>query len=117
MNIEEFRDYCLSLSKVTEKMPFAQFHGANTILVFYIAGKSFCYVNIDKFDSCMIKGDPKTIVLLKERYVCVENPSHFGAKHWMNIRLNQDMDDETLKDLIRQSYEIVSSGLSKKSAL
>ena len=55
MNIEEFRDYCLSLSKVTEKMPFAQFHGANTILVFYIAGKSFCYVNIDKFDSCMYR--------------------------------------------------------------
>lgn len=109
MNIEELREYCLSLPDATENMPFTQFHGANSTLVFYIYGKSFCYVNIDKFDNCMIKSNPDTIVSLKEHYACVENPSHFGAKHWMNIRFNEDMEDDTLKDLIRQSYEIVKS--------
>jgi predicted DNA-binding protein (MmcQ/YjbR family) len=117
MNIEEFREYCLSLSGTTEKMPFTQFHGANSTLVFYINGKSFCYVDIDKFDSCMIKGYPETIVNTKERYTCVGNPSHFGAKYWMTIRLNDDMDDETLKNLIKQSYEIVFSISSKKNSL
>jgi predicted DNA-binding protein (MmcQ/YjbR family) len=109
MNIEEFRDYCLSLPDATEKMPFTQFHGANNTLVFYIHGKSFCYIHIEKFDSCMIKGYPETIISLKERYGCVGNPSHFGVKHWMNIRFNEDMDDETLKDLIKHSYEIVKN--------
>lgn len=114
MNIEDFRDYCLSLPGATEKMPFQQFHAGNTTLVFYVNGKTFCYTDIDNFESCMIKGDPDTIESLRERFRCVDNPSHFGNKHWMTIYVNEDMDDETLKDLIRQSYEIVSAQSQKK---
>ncbi|MDD4535172.1 MAG: MmcQ/YjbR family DNA-binding protein [Prevotella sp.] len=114
MNIEELRDYCLSMADVTEKMPFTRFHGANSILVFYVHGKTFCYVDIDKFDSCLIKGNPETISQMKERFACVQNPQHFQAKHWMQIRLNEDMDDGTLKELIRTSYEIVCSETQKK---
>lgn len=114
MNVEEFREFCLSLPEVTENMPFTQFRGANSTLVFYIHGKTFCYVDIDKFDSCMIKGYPDKIISLKERYACVHNPSHFGAKHWMTILINEDMDDATLKNLINDSYEIVVSSLPKK---
>lgn len=114
MNIEEFREYCLSLSGTTEKMPFQKFHGADSTLVFYVNGKTYCYVDIDKFDSCMIKGDPDTIAALKRQYSSVDNPSHFDARHWMTISLGEDMDDTTIRNLIRQSHDIVSSFSKKK---
>ena len=44
MNIEELRNYCLSLSlEVVEKFPFQQFKAARDVLAFYIGGHIFCY--------------------------------------------------------------------------
>ena len=69
MNIEELREYCLSLPGVTEATPFEKFsRGKFTILVFYVGGHMFCYFNIDDFTSITIKGDPLAIAELKERY-------------------------------------------------
>ena len=37
MNIEGFRDYCLSMDGVTEKIPFGKFaHRFDSLLVFYV---------------------------------------------------------------------------------
>lgn len=39
MNIEDYRDYCLSLGPdVEEKLPFTAFRYAADVLVFYSAG-------------------------------------------------------------------------------
>ena len=52
MNIEEFREYCLSLKGVREKMPFLNVPDkySRDVLCFYVAGKWFCFVNIEVFD-------------------------------------------------------------------
>ena len=43
MNVEEFREYCLSLPDVTEATPFEKFSkGKFTILVFYVNSHMFC---------------------------------------------------------------------------
>ena len=37
MNIEDYRDYCLSLgADVEEKLPFTVFHHGSGVLVFYV---------------------------------------------------------------------------------
>ena len=52
MDIEGFREYCLSLPGVSEGTPFEKFsRGKFTILVFYVCGHMFCYFNIDDFSS------------------------------------------------------------------
>ena len=43
MNLEEFREYCLSLGEVEEKLPFAKMPGGDSVLVFYVSGHTFCY--------------------------------------------------------------------------
>ena len=54
MDIEGFREYCLSLPGVSEGTPFEKFkRGKFTILVFYVSGHMFCYFNIDD-----VKCDP-----------------------------------------------------------
>ena len=55
MNIEEFREYCLSFKGVHEKMPFPNVPDkySRDVLCFYVADKWFCFVNIEIFDFCV----------------------------------------------------------------
>ena len=55
MNIEELRDYCLSLEGVTEKTPFGKFTARfDSILVFYIMEHMFCMADMDYFNSVTV---------------------------------------------------------------
>lgn len=114
MNIEEFREYCLSLPEVTEATPFEKFsRGKFTILVFYVGGHMFCYFDIDNFSSVTIKSEPVAIAELKERYMAVGNPFNGNKKYWISVQLGQDMPDDEVKTLVKRSYELVKS--NKKS--
>ena len=45
MNIEDYREYCLSLGDdVEEKLPFTAFHHASGVLVFYVHGHMFSFL-------------------------------------------------------------------------
>ena len=61
MNVEEFREYCLSLPGVSEKMPFPNVADRynRDVLCFYVGDKWFCFVNIEVFDFCCIKCRPE----------------------------------------------------------
>ena len=49
MNVEEFREYCLSFKGVHDRMPFkkATSEYDRDLLVFYVMDKWFCFVNIE----------------------------------------------------------------------
>ena len=48
MNIEELRQYCLSLPESVEKLPFERFfRGRHSILAFYTAGHIFCFIRLE----------------------------------------------------------------------
>ena len=107
MNIEELRDFCLSLPGVTEGTPFEKFsRGRFTILVFYAAGHMFCYFNIDDFSAVTLKGRPEDIVMLRERYEAVGEPFNGNRRYWMSVRTDSDVDDALLKELIIGSYQM-----------
>ena len=110
MNIEEFRDYCLSLPGVTEATPFEKFsRGKFTILVFYVSGHMFCYFNIDDFRFITIKCDPEQMAELKERYQAIGEPFNGDKRYWISVDVNNDVDDNTLKSLVMQSYQLVKN--------
>ena len=110
MNIEEFRDYCLSLPGVTEATPFEKFsRGKYTILVFYVNGHMFCYFNIDDFRFITIKCDPEQMAELKERYQAIGEPFNGDKRYWISVEVNSDVDDNTLKLLVMQSYQLVKN--------
>lgn len=115
MNIEVFRNYCLSLPGVTEATPFEKFsRGKFTILVFYVSGHMFCYFNIDDFRFITIKCDPEQMAELKERYQAIGEPFNGDKRYWISVDVNNDVDDDTLRMLVRQSYELVKNKHSKK---
>lgn len=114
MNIEEFREFCLSLPDASEKMPFGAFRWAKDILAFYVKGKMFCFFDIGKFDKCTIKCDPLIIDELKAKYNAVGAPFNLSLKYWISIQFNDDMPDKELKRLCGESYNIICNNSSRR---
>ena len=110
MNIEEFREYCLSLPDVVEATPFEKFsRGKYTILVFYVNSHMFCYFNVDDFSNITIKCTPDEMSDLKEQYQAIGDPFNGDKRYWISVQPNLDLPDEELKGLLYKSYKIVKS--------
>ena len=116
MNIEEFREYCLSFKGVHEKLPFPYVTDpfSRVVLCFYIGDKWFCFVNIEIFDFCCIKCQPDKIGELQTDYIGIKPGWHMNKKYWISAYFNQDVPDEKIRELVRKSYDIVVKGLPKK---
>lgn len=113
MNIEDFRDFCLSLKGVNDKMPFdkAASEYDRNLLVFCVADKWFCFVNIDRFDFCNIKCAPDLIATLRERYAGVRPGYHMNKKHWISVYFGEDVPDTVIMELVKHSYKLVVASL------
>ena len=90
MNIEEFREFCLSLPNVTD-----------------VKGKMFCFLDINKFDKCTIKCNPIEIDELKARYNAVGMPFNSSLKYWISIQFNNDISDYEIKRLCKESHHLI----------
>ncbi len=111
MNIEEFRDYCLSKTGATEDMPFDEY-----ALVFKVMGKMFALTSLkeDKEFTVNLKCDPDRAVLLREEYSEIIPGYHMNKKHWNTVSFEGDVPNKLLYDLIDHSYDLVVSKLTKK---
>lgn len=109
MNIETYRNYCLSKKGVTEGFPFNQ----NT-LVFKVGGKMFALTNVDNFESINLKCNPEYALELREQFVGIKPGYHMNKNHWNTISVNLDVDDKTIFKLIDLSYHLVVKSLTKK---
>ena len=115
MNIEEFRDYCLSLKGVTEKMPFVNTKDsyARDAIVFSVGDKWFCFVNINLMSFCVMKSTPAESAMLQEQYDAVKPGYHMNKKHWISVYFGQDMIDTQILQQVHRAYEIVVQSLPK----
>ena len=107
MNIEDYREYCLSLGEdVEEKLPFTAFRYASGVLVFYVHGHMFSFFDCDSYSVITLKCQPGRIEELKAKYDCIGNPFNLSAKYWIGINPNT-VSDDLLRELTKNSYEIV----------
>lgn len=115
MNIEDLRNFCISLQGVTEKTPFGRFAARyDSILVFYVLDHMFCFFDIDDFTSVNLRSTPAEIEELHLTRNAVGNPLNRSLKHWIKIDFNKDIPDSLIYSLIKQSYDIVREQYSKK---
>lgn len=71
-------------------------------------------MNVDAFDFCTIKCRLEQIEILQDRYEGVKPGYHMNKKYWISVYFNKDVPDETIRELVKQSYDIVAGSLSKK---
>ena len=109
MNIENVRDYALTLRGATEDMPYGP-----DWLVFRIGGKIFLHIWLESPEpTCAVKLAPEQGQQLRERYEGVRPAYHLNKTHWNDVCLDM-MGDEQVMQWIRQSYELVLSRLPKR---
>ena len=109
MNIEEFRDYCISKKGVTESFPFNE-----TVLVFKVMDKMFALTDLDDDFWISLKCNPEKAIELREMYSDIVIPAfHMNNKHWNMIRMDGRITDNELKSWIDLSYNLVVSKLTK----
>jgi predicted DNA-binding protein (MmcQ/YjbR family) len=105
MNIEEIRDYALSLPNVTEGFPFGE-----SVLVFKRKTKMFLLLPLDEVVTQFnVKCDPEKAIELREEYPETILPGyHMNKKHWNTIIIDGRLSAKQIKEMIRESYELVS---------
>lgn len=108
MNIEDYRDFCLSLPGTIEETPF----GPDT-LVFKVGGKIFALTDLQTFASFNVKCDPERAVELRERYDYVRPGFHMNKKHWNTILVGTGAPDAQLRQWLTESYQLIVAALPK----
>lgn len=109
MNSEDYRNYCLVKSGVTESFPFNQ-----STLVFKVGGKMFALTDIDEFVAVNLKCSPERCVELRETYQGINPGWHMNKTHWNTVSMNADVPDELIKELIDLSYDLVFHSLPQR---
>ena len=110
MNIEEFRDYCLSKKYVTECFPFDE-----KTLVFKVANKMFALSGLEHQPSTVnLKCDPEKSIQLREEYCDIIEGFHMSKKHWNTISIEGGLHNDFIIELIDHSYDLVVKGMTKK---
>ena len=108
MNVDEIRDFCLAFPQTTEKLQWGD------ALCFKIRGKMFAVLGLDRV-RFTFKCTPETFAELIER----ENirPSPYLARYkWVLLERLDAVRSDELKDMIRQSYEMVAAKAPKSKA-
>lgn len=110
MNIEELRDFCLSLPGTEETFPFD-----DVTLVFKVMGKMYALASLEASPLRVnLKCDPDRALELREKYSSVIPGYHMSKKHWNTVVFNGEMSTEELRQLVMDSYDLIFQSLPKK---
>ena len=108
MNIEDLRNYCLSLKGTSEALKW------DTALTFMVSTKIFVLSSVDSFPTrCSIKVEREIFEELIEDDNFIQAP-YLAKNQWVQILDIEQVRDQQLKELILNSYSLVKNKLTKK---
>jgi predicted DNA-binding protein (MmcQ/YjbR family) len=104
MSVDSIRDYCLSFPRATEKLQWGD--SLCFKLDKKVGGKIFTILGLDDLRLCF-KCTPETFAELVEREDIRPAP-YVGRYKWVMLDRLDALRNDELKELIRQSYELVA---------
>ena len=107
MNIEELREFCLSLRAVTEDIKWEEH------LVFSVAGKIFCLAGLEPPLQVALKVPEDQFDELTQTEE-ITQASHFARRQWMTVLEESRFSRSEWERYIKQSYQLVKAKLPKK---
>jgi predicted DNA-binding protein (MmcQ/YjbR family) len=108
MNVDAIREFCLAFPQATENLQWGD------DLCFKIGGKIFAIVSLDNPRLCF-KCTPEIFAELIEREDIHPAP-YVGRYKWVMLDRLDAVPWEELRQLIRQSYEMVAAKAPKKKS-
>jgi predicted DNA-binding protein (MmcQ/YjbR family) len=109
MNIEDFREACLSFPHTEETLPFDQH-----TLVYKVGGKMFALIGMDNPSECNLKCEPLYAEELRAAHEGIIPGFHMNKTHWNTVKFNLDVNDKLILELLKHSYDIIWEKLPKK---
>ena len=107
MDIDSIRNYCLSLLHATEDIQWGN------DLLFRISGKIFAGMSLDPPHSLSFKCTPEKFDELIELEGIIPAP-YTARNKWVMLERLDALNDSEIKRLIKNSYEMIFSKLTKK---
>src|SRR5581483_10014222 len=103
MDLEQFREYCLSKAQANESTPFGE-----DVLVFKVGSKIFALASLDEVPARVnLKCDPDRALDLRDQYEEVQPGYHMSKKHWNTVVIEGSVPLSELRSMIDHSYELV----------
>lgn len=109
MNIEEIREYSLSLPLTSEDMAFGE-----ECLLLRVCDKIFVCLGLERQNYFTLKCDEEYATELRAQYPEIMPAWHWNKRYWNQIDLNGKLPDEFIRALIRHSYSEVVKKLPKQ---
>ena len=111
MERERLRTICASHAGAVETYPFG-----DRTAVYKVGGKMFALVPLDpEPPTVSLKCDPEWSEVLRNAHDAVKPGYHLNKRHWNTITLNGTLPDQLVRDLVEDSYDLVVSGLAKRT--
>jgi predicted DNA-binding protein (MmcQ/YjbR family) len=107
MDIDSIRNYCLSLPHATEDIQWGN------DLLFRVSGKIFAGMSLDPPHSLSFKCTPEKFDELIEFEGIIPAP-YTARNKWVMLERLDALNDSEIKGLIKNSYEMIFSKLTKK---
>lgn len=110
MNVEEIRNYCLSLPLATEDFPFDE-----TTLVFRVLGKIFAMIDLEDTQWFVLKCDPELALDLRDRHPEIKGAWHMNKKYWNQVDIFGALPSVQIVQMIDHSYSEVVKKMTVKA--
>jgi predicted DNA-binding protein (MmcQ/YjbR family) len=109
MDAEHLREHCLAFPGTQETFPFG-----TATSVFKVAGKMFALSRLDASPlTVSLKCEPGLAEQLRRVHEAVQPGYHLNKRHWNTVTLDGSMPDQTIEDMIEDSYDLVVGALPR----
>ncbi len=113
MELQQLRDYLGAKPGACEDLPFGP-----EVLVLKVAGKMFALIAWQELPlTISLKAEPQQALLWRELYPAVTAGYHLNKQHWNTVRLDGSVPDDTLRQLIDESWSRLVPGAKKRERL
>jgi predicted DNA-binding protein (MmcQ/YjbR family) len=111
MTRDEALTTCLDLPGAEETYPFGE-----EVAVIKVGGKMFALVPLSgQPGSINLKCDPAWALELREAYTGIRPGYHQNKRHWNTVELDGSVEDDVVRGLIADSYDLVVAGLPRST--
>src|SRR5215510_2847172 len=109
MTRDDVLAYCLDLPAAEETYPFG-----DEVAVVKVGGKMFALVSLDGDPGVVnLKCDPARALELRGAYAGIRPGYHQNKRHWNSVDLDGSVEDDVVRGLIEDSYDLVVAALPR----
>ena len=113
MTTAQLRGFLLSFTGAEETFPFNP-----ETSVFKVGGKMFALSQLGEEESLRVslKCEPRLAEALRAAHAAVIPGYHLNKRHWNTVILDGTLSDDTVREMIEDSYDLVVSKLPRAAS-